>query len=121
MTWLRGKLEVERSEREEPKAVIYHLKGSLIDSRECYDLLEDVREEIRTGYKDFVLDLEGVRRVTSAGVGLLAACYTSVTRAEGRLHVSGVSTETRMLLELVNLWSYIKDFDTAEEAHAAMA
>ncbi|MBN2170811.1 MAG: STAS domain-containing protein [Candidatus Krumholzibacteriota bacterium] len=120
MTWLRGKLEVERSEREEPKAVIFRLKGSLIDSRECYDLLEDVRGEIRAGYRDFVLDLTGVKRLTSAGVGLLAACYTSITRVQGRLHVSGVSTETRMLLELVNLWSYIKDFDTAEEALASL-
>ena len=118
--WLRGKMEIERSVCEDPRAVVYHLSGVLTDTKECYDFLEDVRKEIREGYLNVVLDLGKIPHVTSAGVGLLAACFTSAKNAGGRFCVVEVPERARVLLELVRLWDAIEHYATEEEALAAL-
>jgi len=120
MGWLRGKLAIERSEHEDPKAVVYHLAGPLTDTHECYELLDDVRREIAAGFRVMILDLQGVRRVTSSGIGLLAACYTSAANAGGRLLITGVPERARILLQLVHLWEHLDHFATVEDALASL-
>ncbi|MBD3236257.1 MAG: STAS domain-containing protein [Candidatus Eisenbacteria bacterium] len=120
MAWLRGKLEITRTEHEDPKAVVYALAGPLTDTRECYDLLDDVRGELRDGYLRLVFDLENVVRVTSSGIGLLAACFTSAKNAGGRMSLVAVPEKTRVLLELVHLWDVLDHYPSQAEALAAL-
>lgn len=120
MSWLRGRLEIERSEYDIPHAVLYRLNGSLIDTHESYELLDDVRKELRDGFRIIILDLKNVRRVTSAGIGLLAACYTSARNTSGHLVVIHTPEHTRTLLQLVHLWDVISHYESVDEALAAL-
>ncbi len=120
MAWLRGKLEISRTEHKDPKTVVYALSGPLTDTRECYELLDDVRGELKNGYLTIVLDLGKIARVTSSGIGLLAACFTSAKNAGGRMCLASVPEKTKILLELVQLWDIIGHYASQDEALAAL-
>lgn len=120
MAWLRGRLEITRAEHDDPKTVVYTLAGPLTDTRECYELLDDVRGEVRNGYLNVIFDLEKVVRVTSSGIGLLAACFTSAKNAGGTLCVVAVPEKVRVLLKLVHLWDALGHYESQADALAAL-
>lgn len=109
-------IEVERVEHQDPKAVVYRLSGRLLGSTECYEFLEDVRDAVRSGCPRVILNLEKVNRAASAGIGILAACYTSVTNADGRMCVVAVPKSLRTLMKLVCLWDLLEKCDTEADA-----
>jgi anti-anti-sigma factor len=106
------KLQVERIIPENPKVVVFRLSGALTSTRESYDLLEQVKDDTGSNYPQVVINLEQVTRITSAGVGILCACFTSILRSDGRFCLVGVSDRNRILMEIVGLWSKIDHFET---------
>ncbi|MFH1842938.1 MAG: STAS domain-containing protein, partial [bacterium] len=93
-----------------------HMTGLLTDTRDCYDLLEDIRDQIKRGYTGFVFNLENVGRVTSCGIGLLAACYTSVKNANGKLCFAAAPEIVRSVVTVVGLGDVFVMYPTEEEA-----
>jgi len=114
--WQHGKLAIERTEIEDPKVVVFHMTGMLTDTRDCYNLLEDIRDQIKLGHTNFVFNLENVRRVTSCGIGLLAACYTSVKNADGKLCFAAAPEIVRSVVTVVGLGDIFIMYPTEEEA-----
>ena len=112
----RSNLEVERLDHEDARLVVFRLAGKLTGTKDCYAFLEGVRDDIHEGRSHVVLNLEKVERVTSPGIGILAACYTSATKAGGRLSVVAVPKTVRMLLEVVCLWDLLDHCSTEVEA-----
>jgi anti-anti-sigma factor len=108
-------LEFERIERPVLGGVIYRLQGKLIGTRECYELLESVRDDVHDGVTPVAIDLSAVERVTSPGIGILAACYTSLKRANGRLVLLATPPHVRSLLELVRLWPLVEHAETEQD------
>ena len=54
--------------------------------------------------------------MSSAGVGILAACYTSATNAEKPLCLAHVSNRVHMILDVVKLSDVLCIFDNEDEA-----
>jgi len=108
----------ERIEHDAPRALVYRLAGRLHGTPQCFAFLEDVRDDVRDGHRNVVLDLAGLERMNSTGVGIVAACFTSLRNAGGTLAVSGVDDSIRTLLEVVCLWDMIPHHDTEAEAVA---
>jgi anti-anti-sigma factor len=54
-----------------------------------------------------VINLSGIEAVTSAGVGIIAAAYTSVTNASGRMCLAQVPERAHAILNIVGLLSVI--------------
>ena len=117
----KSELEIERNEHDDRHAVVYRLAGRLIGSPRCYEFLEEVREDIRDGRVHVILDVGGLERVTSAGIGIVAAVYTSAKNAEGSLAVASAPGFLTQLLEIVCLRDLIPVFATEAEALAALA
>jgi len=101
------KLEWEIIVPENPGVLLIRLSGALSSSRECYALLDEVRDKIKEDYKKLVFNLEHVERMTSAGVGILCACFTSIANAKGKMYLVGVSDRNRTLLDIVGLWDQL--------------
>lgn len=116
----RPSLVVEREHHESPEVVIYRLAGKLTGTPACYEFLEDVRDDVRAGCRAVVLHLGRIERVSSPGIGILAACYTSIMGAQGRMSLVAVPEQTRMLLQLVCLWNLLPNHATEQEAIEAL-
>ena len=117
----RKSLEVERVEPMDPKTTIFRLAGKLVGTQESYDFLDDLRDDVQKGRSHVVLNLDKVDRVTSPGIGIIAACYTSTKKVDGRLCLVAVPQPVRTLMELVCLWPCLEHYATEEEALAAFA
>jgi anti-anti-sigma factor len=117
-----NKLEVEKIERQDPAALVYRLSGILTDTHEAYEWLEDLRKAARRKDSPYiVINLEEVEHMPSSGVGILAACYTSVSNSGGRMCLAGVSDRVQSILELVGIWDILTHFPTEAAALAEAA
>ena len=107
-------LEIERVVAKTPATTIYRLSGAFTDCAASYRLLEHVREEAGSGTKTILLNLAGSNHITSGGIGVIAACYTSLKSRDGRLVLVGVHPRYQALLNVVGLWDSLEHYDTEE-------
>jgi anti-anti-sigma factor len=111
-----------RAERVEQNGVeIYRLSGALTSSPEAYTFLETLTDRVHQGGRRFVINLGRVEPLTSAGVGILAACYTSVTNQGGKLRLAQVPARARVILNVVHLLELLGDLPSEEEAVRSVA
>jgi anti-sigma B factor antagonist len=114
-----NKLEVEHSERDGVE--IYRLSGGLTSSHEAYAFLEELTDRVHRGGRHFVINLAQVETLTSAGVGILAACYTSVTNRGGSIRLAQIPARARSILHVVHLLDLLGDLPSEEEAVRSIA
>lgn len=113
-TW--KKLEVVRTEHPDPPAVLFRLSGILTNSPEGYALLDSVQECARHRVRNVVLNLSDLDRITSAGVGIIAASYTSMVNAGGRLALTSIPKPVEMVLNVVRFLTVVEHFETEDAA-----
>ena len=116
--WNQPTLEYKRESLGEG-AAIFHLSGKLTGTRESYKFLDEVRKFLHDGGRKVLLDLAHVDRITSPGVGTIAAIYTAATRANARIALVAVPDTVRTVLKIVLLWDLLPHFETKEEALSA--
>jgi len=75
-----------------------------------------LQAEISAGYRNVVLDMEGVPWVSSEGVGHLIGLHRLVTEAGGRVAVIGLSTRMKDVLATTKLDMLFHCCDTLTEA-----
>jgi anti-anti-sigma factor len=63
-----------------------------------------------------VLSLGGLDHLTSAGLGIIAASFTSVTRSGGRMCIAGAEGRVRVILNVMRMLDIIENAATEEEA-----
>ncbi len=114
MSWTD--LEFELEQRADPDATIYHIRGTVTDTPSAFKLLDKVREGLSRGPDLHLLDLTDVPQMTSAGVGIVAAAYTTAQREKKRLILVAPSTRIESILAVVGLWSMIEHFETIDDA-----
>jgi anti-sigma B factor antagonist len=62
------------------------------------------------------MNLAGVPYIDSGGLGQLVACYTTLSKAGGRLTLLNVNTKNHDLLSITKLVSVFETYDTEREA-----
>jgi anti-anti-sigma factor len=100
---------------------VYRLAGVLTDSRDAARLIELVRSEMRSDPRSILLDLAGVELLTSAGVGMVAAIYTSAHNAGNAIALIGLNHRTRQILHVVRMLQFIREFEAEPQALAVHA
>lgn len=99
-----------------PGIFVLELRGSLLIGVACTRLqlaVEDLLAEKRTRV---VLDLTGVPRVDSGGLGKIVNCLSRVRLAGGTMHFAGVNQTVIGLFKLTKVDRIVKVFPTAAEA-----
>ncbi len=106
----------ERSESGGGGVTVFRFSGVLTNTRESYDFLDHVQEETRKRPMRIVLNLAGLEHLTSAGLGIIAACFTSVTRSGGKMCLAGAEGRVRVILNVMRMLDVIQNTATEEEA-----
>ncbi len=112
------KLKVERADRADAGVLVFRLSGVLDSGPETYAFLEQVQFESHNAPARIVIDLRGVNLITSAGVGIIAACYTSVSNAGGKMCIASVQGRAQTILNVVRILDVVAnapDEDAAVE------
>ena len=107
---------MEISERTVGALTILDLSGKLTigDGAEllkdkCASLVFQRRHQI-------IVNLAKVPYIDSGGLGQLVACYTTITKAGGRLTLLSVNSKNHDLLSITKLVSVFETFDTEQSA-----
>jgi len=103
-------LEWESVVPEYPGVILLRLSGALTSGRESFALLDEVRDNLLGDYERIVFNMENVERMTSAGVGILCACFSAISDSKGRMYLVGVSDRNKTLLKVVGLWKRLAHF-----------
>ena len=111
-------LGVQRHLYEAEPVAVWRLSGLLTNSKESYALLEELRALLRAEPRSVILNLKELDHITSAGVGIVAAAYTSAVNADRRLVLAALPPQVETVLNLVKLLSVIPHFATEDEALA---
>ena len=111
-----SQFEIERFEPEAEGTTVYRLTGPFTDSKESYGLLDKVRADVEAGARRVVLNLTKVPRITSGGIGIMCACFTSLNNAEKAFTLIGIDHRNQAMLKAVGLWDRLEHFETEAEA-----
>ena len=88
------------------------LKGKLT-IHDGAQLLKDKSESlVAQGRNLVIVNLAAVPYIDSGGLGQLVACYTTITRAGGRLTLININKKNHDLLSITRLAAVFETFDT---------
>jgi anti-sigma B factor antagonist len=103
-----GEAAVEIDVRTENSRAVLVLSGRLTLENAAL-LRERIADLLRGGCREFVLDLERVPYIDSAGLGELVRAYTTVSRRGGTLKLLNLSRRVTELLSIAKLASWLED------------
>lgn len=99
---------------------IVTMHGSLIDSA-ASEFREDIENYAskNDGIVDWVLDLNELAFLDSAGLGVLVAFLKRVAAKGGDIKIARLQKKVRMVFQITRAFRVFQAFDTIEEAMAA--
>jgi anti-sigma B factor antagonist len=112
---------MEIRERHVGGITIMDLTGKLTIDEGAQLLADKTRSLVQQDRRQLVVNLGAVPYIDSGGLGELIACYTTVTRAGGRLSLLNVNKRNHDLLSITKLVAIFETFDTEQEAIASYA
>jgi anti-sigma B factor antagonist len=95
--------------------MVVHCEGRIVYRDEASALTRVVTEALKNT-REVVLDLEGVQRIDSAGLGELARMVTAADACGSRLKLAGVNAKVLQVLRLTNLTSAFEIHPSLVEA-----
>ena len=95
--------------------MVVHCEGRIVYRDEATALGRVVTEALKNT-REVVLDLEGVQRIDSAGLGELVRIATAGGARRGRLKLAGVNPRVMQLLCLTNLSSAFEIHESLMDA-----
>jgi len=113
-------LKYERAEDRATGALIFRVEGALTETPESYAFLEEVRGELQTQARPIVLNLARVDAMTSSGVGVIAAIYTSAVSRGVRVGVTQMTPRVKALFKLIHLHLLVSEYESEAEALAGI-
>jgi anti-sigma B factor antagonist len=116
---MEKKLEIRRESRDAVTRV-YSLFGSLYGSQEGYDFQNEVRREIAAGARKVVVDMAGVERIDSSGIGILVAAMWSASHGGAGLILASLSPKVEKVLAIALLLDHIGHAESVELALARL-
>ena len=110
---------MEMTERTVGGVTILDLVGKLTIGDGAQLLKDKTESLVFQSRKQIIVNLAGVPYIDSGGLGQLVSCYTTVTRAGGRLTLINLNAKNHDLLSITKLVSVFETFDSESEAIAS--
>lgn len=111
-------MEVET--RREGDVIIADLSGRLVLGDAPATLRDLVDEALAADEKKVVLNVSGLARLDSSGIGELVACLKKAQAAEARLVLLQVKETVRRILDVSQVLPLFETYDTEDAALAAL-
>jgi anti-sigma B factor antagonist len=112
-----SKLKLSLETRRLGDVIVVHCEGRIVYRDEA-NALSRVAVEALQSAQEVVLDLEGVERIDSAGLGELVFVYVSAEGFGNTVKLAGPNPRVRALLDLTNLSSVFEIYPSLAEALA---
>ncbi len=107
-------------ERMHGMIAVLSLKGNMMGDPDDTDALKErIVGLLSEGFKKIVLDLGGVRFVSSAGLGAIISSYTTVKSKGGDLRLANITDKVESLFVITQLVKVFKTYETTERAVAS--
>lgn len=103
----------------EPDVFVIQPVGRIIMGRACQEIDWLVDELVRGNIRKLVLDLAGVDRVDSTGIGVIVTSSAKLKKAGGELRLCGVKGMVYDMMHTANIHRIIPFSETVEEAVAS--
>lgn len=97
------------------------LKGPLVLGAPVSDLRKKMENLAAHGIHKFVLNLEGVSRMDSSGIGLLVMMLTSTKEAGGSLKLINPSKQVTQALRMCNVLPLFEVYSEEKQAISSFA
>ncbi|RMH68236.1 MAG: anti-sigma factor antagonist [Gemmatimonadetes bacterium] len=96
--------------------IVVELKGELVGGPDAVKLQDKIKELIAEGQRKVLIDLGGVPRINSSGLGSLISCLTSMRNAGGELKLLNATKRIEHLLTVTQLITVFENFTNEEDA-----
>jgi len=110
-----SKVKLSLETRRLGDVIIVHCEGRIVYRDEATELSRVVAEALQFA-NEVVLDLEGVERIDSAGLGELVLVHVSAEGRGNTVKLAGPNPHVRSLLDLTKLSSVFEIYPTLAEA-----
>jgi anti-sigma B factor antagonist len=108
---------MEITERTEKDIAIFNLEGR-IDTKGAVDLDLALQEAVMAGKDKMILDMSGVRYISSAGLRTLADILTRNRETDGDLKLASLPSKVMRVLQIIGFDNFFSIYDTVEAALA---
>lgn len=95
---------------------VIEFEGKVIGGPDAVRLNEKLHELISAGKTNVIIDLGKVKFMNSSGLGMLISSLTTLRKAGGDLRIANHSEKIKELLEITQLASVFKQYQSVEEA-----
>ncbi len=99
--------------------VVIKVRGTLMGGDETTQVHEKVKTLIADGMHKIILDLAKVKWMNSHGLGMLMACYSTVTNANGKIGIARVSEKVKSLMNITKVNTLFDNFESIDQAVAS--
>ncbi len=113
-------VELSLEIRTHGESTVLACRGRLTDMFSKYLFCEAV-EELLEKHRNVVLDLTCLERMDAAALGAIAACVRSALDHHTTLRCFGVSKQLRQLLDVTRLSTFLRFYNSEEEAVSAVS
>jgi anti-sigma B factor antagonist len=103
-------------QRQNGAVTIVELDGRLIFDEGDVMLRDCVNGLVRQGYTKILIDMKGVTRLDSAGIGMIVAKYVTAYMRGGRLKLPNLTNRGETLMDITKLVTVFDIFEDEEEA-----
>jgi len=98
---------------------VISLKGNLIGEPDTENVRDKIYSLLQEGFNNIVIDMKGVRWISSSGLGTLIAALTSVRNKSGDLRLSNITEKVESLFAITQLVKVFKTYETVDRAVAS--
>jgi len=99
---------------------IIKMEGNLVGGPESDELNAKIHSLLDDDIKQIILNLQDVKWMNSAGLGMLVTCLATVKNSSGRMKLAGISRKIESLLVITQLNRVFETYDNVEQARASM-
>ncbi len=79
------------------------IAGNALSEADCMPLIDTVEDNLNSGVKKFIINLEQVQTLNSIGLNMLIRAFTLVRNAGGELYIVNISSKINQVLLLTKL------------------
>ena len=95
---------------------VLELKGKITIGSGDVALRDAIDETVSSGKNNLLVDLKGVSKMDSSGLGELVAAYNAVTANHGKIKLANMPSKLYNILGVVQMISVFEVFDNLDEA-----
>ena len=107
------------SKNEVGNVTVLELKGKIMIGSGDVQLRESIEEAVSGGSKNLLINLKGVSKMDSSGLGELIAAHNTVTEEGGVIKLTNMPSKLHNVFGITQIVSVFEVFDDADEAMAS--